>query len=427
MGQLLLSTSASPETQNQSRQHRAFAKLQSAAAQANKSSFALAWLLDSTPEERARGVTTDISQQSFTSPQGTRFTLLDAPGHADFVPNAIAGASQADFALLVVDAGENAFESGMGARGQTREHILLARALGLQRIVVAVNKMDSPAVSWREERFRAVDAQLSAFLTGAGFKRSNIAIVPCSGLTGANVVISTEAEKEMAWWRGGTLLAALEAFEPSSARTTRVTAPLRMTVSDVFRPAQQTASGAVSISGRIDAGAIQNGMQLLCQPSGETASVKSVDVDNEPAVFAMAGQIASVSVTGIDPVHLRAGDVICEAGKGKEIRNVRGFDVKVLAFEFLMPGSVEVHRGRLNAAASIAELVSVDAKDGPEEGSGKKKRRKPRVIKPGQVALIRVRLEDNAEKGLPLEPPDRVVLRAEGRTVAAGLLEDVDV
>lgn len=159
-----------------------------------KSSFAFAWVMDSTSEERERGVTVDIAMNHFETDK-TRFTILDAPGHRDFIPNMIAGASQADFAVLVIDAGTNSFESGL--KGQTKEHALLVRSMGVQRVVVAVNKMDS--AGWSEDRFVEIKQQMTAFLTTAGFQAKNLAFVPCAGLTGENVV--APAPEPAAWYK----------------------------------------------------------------------------------------------------------------------------------------------------------------------------------------------------------------------------------
>ena len=151
---------------------RSVDKLRKEAETIGKSSFALAWVMDQTSEERSRGVTVDIATNYFETDQ-TRFTILDAPGHKDFIPNMIAGASQADFAVLVIDASTNSFESGL--KGQTKEHALLVRSLGVQRLVVAVNKMDT--VSWSEVRFEEISQQMTAFLTAASFSLKSITFV----------------------------------------------------------------------------------------------------------------------------------------------------------------------------------------------------------------------------------------------------------
>lgn len=171
---------------------RSVDKFRKEASNIGKASFALAWVMDSTSEERERGVTVDIATNHFETVK-TKFTILDAPGHRDFIPNMIAGASQADFAVLVIDAGTNSFEAGL--KGQTKEHALLVRSMGVQRVIVAINKMDT--VDWSEARFVEIKQQLSAFLTAAGFQAKNLAFIPCAGLTGENIV---DKAPEAAGW-----------------------------------------------------------------------------------------------------------------------------------------------------------------------------------------------------------------------------------
>src|SRR4051794_39639196 len=179
---------------------RSLDKLRKEAENIGKSSFALAWVMDQTSEERSRGITVDIATNHFETKR-TRFTILDAPGHRDFVPNMIAGASQADFAVLVIDASTGNFESGL--KGQTKEHALLVRSMGVQRIIVAVNKMDS--AEWSKDRFDEIEQQMSAFLTAAGFQPKNVSFIPCSGLQGDNI-LRRSSEAKSSWYTGHTLV-----------------------------------------------------------------------------------------------------------------------------------------------------------------------------------------------------------------------------
>jgi elongation factor 1 alpha-like protein len=148
-----------------------------------KQSFMYAWVLDETGEERVRGITMDVGRAQFET-KTKKVIILDAPGHADFIPNMITGAGQADVALLVVDATRGEFESGFELGGQTREHALLVRSLGVNQLAVAVNKLDT--TNWSQERFNEITKKLKLFLKQAGFKDSDVTYVPCSGLTGEN-------------------------------------------------------------------------------------------------------------------------------------------------------------------------------------------------------------------------------------------------
>lgn len=365
-----------------------------------KGSFHLAWVLDQGSEERARGVTIDIAANQFET-DSTRFTILDAPGHRDFVPNMIAGASQADFAVLVIDAGTGNFESGL--KGQTKEHALLVRSMGVQKVVVAVNKMDT--VSWSKDRFDEIEQQISSFLTTAGFQAKNISFVPCSGLHGENVTKRTD-DKNAAWYSGPILIEELETGEPYSYAIEK---PLRMTIGDVFKGGVQN---QLSISGRIDSGSLQVGDRVLSMPSGESAIIKSLEIDREPNDWAVAGNNVVLQLVDIDPMHLRTGDVICSPSS--PIQNITSFTAKVLAFDHLTPMHLELHRGRLHVPCRISKLVAT-----LDKSSGVPVKKKPKIVAPGMVARIVVEVD----QPIPLEAPTRVVLRAGGETVAAGLLE----
>ncbi|KGO74741.1 Translation elongation factor EF1A/initiation factor IF2gamma, C-terminal [Penicillium italicum] len=365
-----------------------------------KGSFALAWVLDQGSEERARGVTIDIATNQFETDK-TAFTIVDAPGHRDFVPNMIAGASQADFAVLVIDSSVGNFESGL--KGQTKEHALLVRSMGVQKIVVAVNKMDT--VQWDHERFEEIEQQISAFLTTAGFQNSNISFVPCSGVLGDNISRRTD-DPHASWYTGRTLIEELETSEPY---THALEKPLRMTIGDVFRGGVQS---PLSISGRIDAGSLQTGDQILIMPSGETAVVRSLEVDGETSDWAVAGHNVILNIANIDPIHLRSGDVVCRPSS--PIPTVTSFTAKVLAFEHLMPMQVDVHRGRLHVPGRISKLVA-----SLDKASGAAIKKRPKIVGPGVVARVVVEMD----QAVPLEAPTRIVLRAGGSTVAAGLLE----
>ncbi|KAJ5302960.1 HBS1-like protein [Penicillium atrosanguineum] len=365
-----------------------------------KGSFALAWVLDQGSEERARGVTIDIATNKFDT-ESTAFTIVDAPGHKDFVPNMIAGASQADFAVLVIDSSTGKFESGL--KGQTKEHALLVRSMGVQKIVVAVNKMDT--VQWNRDRFEEIEQQIFSFLTTAGFQEKNISFIPCSGVLGDNISRRSD-NAQASWYTGKTLI---EELETSERYTHALDKPLRMTVGDVFRGSVQN---PLSISGRLDSGSLQIGDQILTMPSGETALVRSVEVDGEPNDWAVAGQNVVLNLANIDPIHLRSGDVVCHASS--PIPNIATFTAKVLAFEHLMPMMVDVHRGRLHVPGRISKLVA-----SLDKASGEPSKKRPKIVAPGTVARVVIEMD----QAVPLEAPTRIVLRHGGSTVAAGLLE----
>jgi elongation factor 1 alpha-like protein len=381
---------------------RSIDKLRKEAETIGKSSFALAWVMDETSEERSRGVTVDIATNYFET-EKTKFTILDAPGHKDFIPNMISGASQADFPVLVIDASTNSFESGL--KGQTKEHILIARSMGMQHIIVAVNKMDT--VGWSKSRFDDISKRMTAFLTEASFLEKRITFIPLAGLTGENVVKKIE-NSTAHWYTGETLLEALERIDLPSRNLAK---PLRLSVADVFRGDIRS---PLSISGRIDAGTLQVGDVILALPANETATIKSIEVQEAPVDWAVCGQIPTLHLTDIDPVHLRQGDILC--ARSDPVKLVKAFTSKLLAFEHVLPMPVEVFRSTLNSPAGIRTLSAKLNKF-----TGEVVKKKPRIVKPGEVARVVVQLE----RELPVEDGMRVVLRERGRTVGAGLMENV--
>jgi elongation factor 1 alpha-like protein len=382
---------------------RSIDKLRKEAETIGKSSFALAWVMDETSEERSRGVTVDIATNYFET-DNTRFTILDAPGHKDFIPNMISGSSQADFPVLVIDASTNSFESGL--KGQTKEHILIARSMGMQHIIVAVNKMDT--VGWSKSRFDDIVKRMTAFLTEASFLEKRITFIPLAGLTGENVVKKIYDNSAAHWYTGETLLQALERIELPQRNMTKA---LRLSVADVFKGDMRS---PLSISGRIDSGTLQVGDVILALPANETATVKSIEVQDAPVDWAVAGQIPTLHLTDIDPIHLRQGDMICSPKN--PVKLVKAFTSKLLAFEHVLPMPVEVFRSTLNSPGGIRTLSARLNKF-----TGEVVKRKPRIVKPGEVARVVVVLE----RELPVEEGMRVVLRERGRTIGAGLMENV--
>lgn len=370
------------------------------AEKTGKQSFALAWVMDQREEERDRGVTIDIATNHFET-EKTKFTILDAPGHRDFVPNMIAGASQADFAILVIDGNTGAYEKGL--KGQTREHVLLLRSLGVQRLIVAVNKLDM--VGWSKDRFDEISQQVGGFLTGLGFLEKHVNFVPISGLNGDNI---SEPIKDSAasWYTGVSLIDALEASEATTKRA--LTKPFRLGISEVFRSQQ----GTTTLAGRVDSGTFQVGDAIMVQPSGETAWVKSIVVDTDSQDWAVAGQNVSIALTDMDPIHIRVGDIVCHAAD--PINTGDTFTMKAMAFEHLMPMPIDLHRGRLHAPGQILSMTAT-----LDKATGQVLKKKPKVVQPGAVARVIIKLANK----VPLEVGQRVVIRSEGETVAAGLLE----
>lgn len=365
-----------------------------------KESFSLAWVLDTREDEREHGVTIDIATNNFET-EKTLFTILDAPGHRDFVPNMLAGASQADFAVLVIDAAKGAFEAGL--KGQTKEHALLLRSMGVFRLIVAVNKLDT--ADWDEERFDEIKDQIMGSLKVLKFRERDISFVPVSGLTGDNIVRRT-TEPNASWYTGLTLIEELENSKPASRALDK---PLRMTIADLW----DTPQSHITVSGRIDAGSLQVSDALLVQPSGEKAYVKALEMNKTPVDWAVAGQHVVIYLSHIDQDHIRDGNVLCTPSN--PISCVDTFTMRALAFDTFFPMPVEIHKGRLHVAGTVSQLRAV-----LDLHTGAVIKKTPQIVKAGSVGRIRLKTEDK----VPLEPGERVVIRYNGETIAAGLIEE---
>lgn len=386
---------------------RTIEKYRREAEKIGKSSFALAWVLDQGTEEREHGVTIDIAMNKFET-EKTAFTILDAPGHKDFVPNMIAGAAQADFAILVIDASTGNFESGL--KGQTKEHAFLVRSMGVQRLIIAVNKLD--VVDWSKTRYDEITQQMEAFLTStAGFQASRINFIPCSGLLGDNITKSSPGCK---WYDGPTLLTLLETSEPVS-QDRALTGPLRLPISQIFSSNTQF---PISVAGRITSGSVQIADQITIIPGGQTGYIRGIAVDDKSSDWAIAGQNTTLHLSGdIDVKLIKGGDMICSASAPISLSST--LIIKLLAFEHIMPMFCSIVVGRLDVSARISKLLAVLDKSTGKVAAGRGK--KPRIVKPGEAARVEVIVE--VEGGIPIEDGARIVLRAEGDTIGTGIVE----
>jgi len=382
-----------------------------------KQSFMYAWVLDETAEERERGITMDVGQNRFETEHRV-VTLLDAPGHRDFIPNMISGAYQADCAVLVVNASTGEFEAGFEAGGQTREHALLVRSLGVAQLCIAVNKLDT--VDWAEGRFLQIREKLLLFLTRqAGFREADLTFVPCSGLTGENLSRPPATPSLQAWYGSGpTLLQAVDSLRTPARPMEK---PFRLAVSDIFR----AASGAgFSVAGRVEAGLVMKDDRLLVSPLSELCTVKSVLVEGTDGQTAFAGDAAVLTVAGPDQTSLQAGMVLCDPANPVPV-TVR-FQARVVVFSVEVPITkgypVILHYGCVSEQATIKRLVSLLNKS-----TGEVVKSKPRCLTGNQSAVVEV----TVTRPVPLElyrtsrELGRFMLRSGGHTIAAGMVTEI--
>ena len=282
---------------------RAIEKYKREAKVKNRESWFMAYIMDTYEEEREKGKTVDIGKASFTTPH-RRFTLLDAPGHAGYIPNLLLGACQADVAGLVISAKKGEFESGFDKQGSTREHTLLLKALGVNNLIVMVNKMDEDSVKWSKERYDNIVKTLKPFIHSCGFDvEKNVKWVPISGLTGENLCIPLDKHK-CDWYDGPDLIEIMDTIELPKRDEN---GPVRMSILDRYKENQ------VYIMGKIESGTIRYGDVYTLMPSGAKITVDWLFNSEEKGVpYALPGENIRIRCKGIDSENeVNRGNILC--------------------------------------------------------------------------------------------------------------------
>uniref|UniRef100_A0A803V410 HBS1-like protein n=1 Tax=Ficedula albicollis TaxID=59894 RepID=A0A803V410_FICAL len=391
---------------------RTMHKYEQESKKAGKASFAYAWVLDETGEERERGVTMDVGMTKFETPTKV-ITLMDAPGHKDFIPNMITGAAQADVAILVVDASRGEFEAGFETGGQTREHGLLVRSLGVTQLAVAVNKMDQVHISC----LHLNEGLLSRFVDIKFKEQYYVAYIPTSGLGGENLVTRGQSSDLTQWYKGNCLLEQIDSFKPPQRSVDK---PFRLCVADVFK---DQGSG-FCVTGKIEAGYIQVGERLLAMPPNETCTAKGITLHDEPVDWAAAGDHVSLTLTGMDIIKINVGCVFCDPKE--PIKVCTRFRARVLIFNIEVPITkgfpVLLHYQTVSEPATITRLLSVLHKS-----TGEVTKKKPKFLAKGQNALIELQTQRPVALELykDFKELGRFMLRYSGSTIAAGVVTEV--
>jgi elongation factor 1-alpha len=376
-------------------------------------SFKFAWVLDTLKEERERGVTIDLRFEKFETDK-IFFTIIDAPGHRDFIKNMITGTSQADAAILVVSAKKGEFEVGIGPGGQTREHAYLARTLGVQQLLIAINKMDDPTVNWSEDRFNECKREVESLLKVVGYDISKIKILPVSGWTGDNLVKPSE---KMPWYKGPTLLETLDTFEEPPKPIDK---PLRIPVQDVY---SITGVGTVPV-GRVETGVLRVGDTLIFMPANVKGECKDIETHHMKIPEALPGDNIGFNVRGIAKTDIRRGDV---AGKIDSVPTVAkefiGRIIVVFHPTAIAQGYTPVlHAHTATVAATFAELIQkIDAR------TGQVVEEKPTFLKTGDAAIVRLRPVRPIAIETYSEIPQlgRFAIRDMGSTIAVGVVQQI--
>ena len=283
---------------------RKLAAIEKEANQLGKGSFKYAFVLDNLKAERERGITIDISLWKFETPKFV-CTIIDAPGHKDFIKNMITGTSQADAAILVIDSTAGGFEGGISENGQTREHALLAYTLGISQVIIALNKMDDNTVNYSKQRFDEIKAEMTRVFTGIGYKPTQYQFVPISGFVGDNMI---EKSDKLPWWNGPTLLQALDSLEPPKRPFDK---PLRLPLQDIYKI---SGIGTVPV-GRVESGIMKPGMNIVFAPAGIETDVKSIEMHHTQLPQAVPGDNIGFNVKNIAVSDLKRGYVVGETAR----------------------------------------------------------------------------------------------------------------
>jgi len=395
---------------------RTIEKFEKEAAEMGKGSFKYAWVLDKLKAERERGITIDIALWKFETKK-FYFTIIDAPGHRDFIKNMITGTSQADVAILMIASPQGEFEAGYAKNGQTREHALLAFTLGVKQIIVCINKMDDKSVNWSEARYKEIKEELLKFLAKCGYntKDDKIPFIPLSGWLGDNMI---EKSNNLKWYKGPCLLEALDAVVPPK-RPSEL--PLRLPLQDVYKIG---GIGTVPV-GRVETGVLKPGTTVNFAPVQVSTEVKSVEMHHEQLESAEPGDNVGFNVKNVSVKDIRRGNV---AG---DIKNdppcpTHSFEAQVIVLDHpnrIMAGYTPVlDCHTCHIACRFNKLLAVVNKR-----DGKVEEENPKFIKSGQAAMV----EMLPTKPMCVEafskyaPLGRFAVRDMRKTVAVGVIKTV--
>ncbi len=396
VGRLLFETGAVPPHIIEKYKEEAKAK--------GKESFVFAWVMDSLKEERDRGITIDVAHQRFDTAK-FYFTIVDCPGHRDFVKNMITGASQADAAILVCAAKE-------GVQSQTREHVFLARTLGISQLIIALNKMDE--VNYDKARYDQVKADLSTLLKMVGYKPDEMNFIPTSAFQGDNLAKPSDKTK---WYTGPTLLAALDLLKVPEKP---VALPLRIPVQDSY-----TISGIGTVPvGRVETGKMKPGDKIIFMPARAVGEVKSIEMHHQEIKEALPGDNIGWNVRGVDKKDIRRGDVCGHSDKPPMVADEFTAQIVVLQHPSAIAAGYTpvIHCHTAQVAGTItAILKKLDPKSGQVTAEN------PDFIKAGDAAVVTIKPTKPLciEKVKEIPQLGRFAIRDMGMTIAAGMVQEI--
>ncbi len=382
-------------------------KFKKEAQEKGKPTFEFAWVMDHLKEERERGLTIDVAHRRFETDK-LYFTIIDAPGHRDFVKNMITGTSQADAAVLVVGAPE-------GRQAQTNEHVFLARTLGVNQLIVVINKMDATKPAYGQGRYDKVKAEMEKLLQSVGYKSADIPFIPISAFVGDNVVNKSD---KMGWYTGPTLLETVGTVKPPEKPVDK---PLRIPVQDVY---SITGIGTVPV-GRVETGVLRPDTKVMFQPSDKEGEVKSIEMHHENIPQAEPGDNVGFNVRGIARDEIHRGDVC--GPKDTPPTVARSFMARIIVLNHpsvITLGYTPVfHAHTAQVACRFEELKQ---KLDPKTGTVKEEN--PQFLKTGDAALVKIvpTRPMAVETFADFPQLGRFAIRDMGQTVAAGQIIEVE-
>jgi elongation factor 1-alpha len=393
---------------------RTIEKFEKEANEMGKGSFKYAWVLDKLKAERERGITIDIALWKFETKK-FYFTIIDAPGHRDFIKNMITGTSQADVAILMIATGQGEFEAGYAKNGQTREHALLAFTLGVKQMIVCCNKMDDKTVNYAESRYNEIKDELTKFLTKCGYNTKGIPFVPISGWVGDNMI---ERSANMKWYKGPTLLEALDSITPPKRPSDK---PLRLPLQDVYKIG---GIGTVPV-GRVETGVLKPGMTVTFAPADLSTEVKSVEMHHEALESAGPGDNVGFNVKGLSIKDIKRGMVAGDV-KTDPPAKVCDFKAQVIVLDHpnkIMAGYTPV----LDCHTSHIACKFNNLEAAIDKRTGKTKEANPKSIKTGDAAIVEmVPSKPMCVEAFSEYPPlGRFAVRDMRKTVAVGVIKQV--
>ncbi|ORZ39073.1 P-loop containing nucleoside triphosphate hydrolase protein [Catenaria anguillulae PL171] len=388
---------------------RTMEKYEKEAKEAGRESWYLSWALDTNKEERAKGKTVEVGRAHFET-DSRKYTILDAPGHKNYVPNMIGGASQADVAVLVISARRGEFETGFERGGQTREHAMLVKTTGVKKLIVVINKMDDPTVNWSQERYDECKSKLLPYLKSCGYNpKTDLEFLPISGYSGANLKDRVDS-KTCPFYNGPSLLELLDSI-PVDHKLAQ--APLLMPISEKFKD-----MGTI-LMGKVEAGRILKGQSVLLVPNKIRGEVISVAVDDVEVTAAQAGDNVNVKVKGIEEEDVVNGAVLCSVASPVHAVTVFEAQLMIIESKTIITAGYEAVLHIHNAIEDMtldALLHTVDRK------TGKRTKKPPQFIKKGSMCIARIVCQRPVVLDTYKNNPQlgRFTIRCENTTIAMG-------